>query len=505
MTVKGISESRPQLAARIKHTLLLAFVIFSLGACRNTDSSTMAATPLSLANAPASGGVAAQSSYADIVSRVAPAVVTIHSELRARAPQQFPFMDDPFFNQFFGERGGRAPQQQPQRASAIGSGVIVSPDGYIITNHHVIDGATQIKVDLSDSRTVDAKVVGSDAASDLAVLKVNASSLPVLNLGNSDNVRVGDVALAIGNPLGVGQTVTMGIISAKGRQTGLSNGSFEDFLQTDAPINQGNSGGALVNTNGELIGINSQILSRSGGSIGIGFAVPSNMARDVMEQLIKNGKVRRGQLGVGAQKVTSDIAASLGLKDTRGVLVSQVQPGSAAERAGIKQGDLITSLGGSPVSDPNSFRNAVARTQPGSPVQLTVMRGGKEQQISATLGEFTPEKSADGDQGDTGGSGNKAETTGKLGIGVQPLTPEIAQQLRLRNVTQGLVIGEVDPNSPAADAGLQQGDVIVQVNQQPVRSVAELKAAIDRAGSRPALLLINRRGTTVFVPVTPRQ
>ncbi len=500
---KDISKSKGKFAAQIKNIMLLALIIFSLAACRNATSSMAATTPPT-ANAPVAAG-AVQSSYADVVSRVAPAVVTIHSELRVRAPQQFPFMDDPSFNQFFGNPNGRAPRQQPQRESALGSGVIVSPDGYILTNYHVIDGATQIKVELNDNRTIDAKVVGSDAPSDLAVLKVNASNLPVLQLGDSDRVRVGDVALAIGDPLGVGQTVTMGIISAKGRQTGLSNGSFEDFLQTDAPINQGNSGGALINTNGELIGINSQILSRSGGSIGIGFAIPSNMARDVMEQLIKGGKVRRAQLGVVAQKVTSDIASSLGLKETRGVIVTQVQPGSAAERAGIHQGDVITSLGGTPVNDPNSFRNAVARTKPNTQIQLTVLRGGREQQISATLGEFTPEKTAADEQGTSGHSNSTNSDAGKLGIGVQPLTPEIARQLNIGGSAQGLVIGEIDPNGPAADAGLQQGDVIMQVNQQPVRSVADLKAALGRSGSRPALLLVNHHGTTIFIPVTPRQ
>ena len=296
-------------------------------------------------------------------------------------------MNDPFFREFFGERG--MPQPTPQPRTGLGSGVIVSADGYILTNHHVIDGAEQIKVDFNDNRTLNARIVGTDPPSDLALLKVDANNLPVLALGNSDNVRVGDVVLAIGNPLGVGQTVTMGIISAKGRQTGLSSGSFEDFLQTDAPINQGNSGGALVNTNSELIGINSQILSPSGGSIGIGFAIPSNMARTVMETLAKNGKVRRGQLGITVTKVTSEIAEKLGLSNQNGVVVAQVQPSSAAERAGIQENDVITAFNGTPVNDSNSFRNLVAGTAPGTEVTLTVVRGGREQQIRATLQEFT--------------------------------------------------------------------------------------------------------------------
>ncbi|MGH9969882.1 MAG: trypsin-like peptidase domain-containing protein [Pyrinomonadaceae bacterium] len=328
-----------QVLVGVSTALALFFLALSLGACNRGDSSTFRLASTSsepVANAPISNPrnstAAPGISYADVVSRVSPAVITIHSQMRVRAPEQYPFMDDPMFREFFGDRR-QAPQQPPRRREGLGSGVIVSSDGYILTNHHVVDGAEQLKVDMNDNRTLDAKVVGSDPPSDLAVLKVDATNLPVLALGDSDRVRVGDVVLAIGNPLGIGQTVTMGIISAKGRQTGLSSGSFEDFLQTDAPINQGNSGGALVSTNSELVGINSQILSPSGGSIGIGFAIPSNMARTIMETLVRNGKVRRGQLGVTVQKVTSELVEKLNLRDQRGVLVAQVQPGGAAERA----------------------------------------------------------------------------------------------------------------------------------------------------------------------------
>ena len=335
-----------------------------------------------------SGAVAAVS-YADIVNSAAPAVVTIHSQMRTRQPQQFPFMNDPFFRHFFGERNPEQPQTQPRQG--LGSGVIIDANGYIITNHHVIDGAEQIRVDLTDNRTFEARLVGSDPPSDLAVLKVEASNLPVLTLGDSDKTRVGDVVLAIGNPLGVGQTVTMGIISAKGRQTGLSNGSFEDFLQTDAPINRGNSGGALVSTNSELIGINSQILSPSGGSIGLGFAVPSNMARAVVEQLINTGRVRRGQLGIVVLRIPSEEATRLGVTQGPGVVVYQVQSGSAADRAGLRTGDVITSLNGTQINEPNTFRNMIAGIAPGSDVNLTVRRDGQERQVRATLGEFTPQ------------------------------------------------------------------------------------------------------------------
>src|SRR5690348_15974050 len=297
-------------------------------------------------------------SYADMVDHVAPAVVTIRSERRVRAPQQFPFFDDPFFRQFFGGGAPRRPQTQIQRG--LGSGVIVQADGHILTNHHVIDGAEDIKVDLFSKQTYSAKLVGSDAPSDLAVLKISAGSLPVLQPGDSDKVRVGDVSIAVGNPLGIGETVTAGIISAKGRATGTGDGSFQDFLQTDAPINQGNSGGALVNTRGELIGINSQILSPNGGNIGIGFAIPSNMARTVMNQLVGKGKVQRAMLGVGIQPLTSDLAAGLGLKDVRGILISSVTPGGPADKAGLKMGDVILKLNGKDTNDSNELRNSVA-------------------------------------------------------------------------------------------------------------------------------------------------
>jgi serine protease Do len=445
-----------------------------------------------------------QNSYADLVAKVAPAVITIRADKRVRNPQQ-PFFDDPFFRGLFGNRGPQQPQESLERA--LGSGVIVSTDGYVLTNHHVIDGAQDIKVDLNDGRTFSAKLIGSDQPSDLALLKVEASGLTFMTPGDSDKVRVGDVALAIGNPLGVGQTVTMGIISAKGRSNPLGSpgsGSFEDFLQTDAPINHGNSGGALINTLGELIGINSQIVpGAGGGNIGIGFAIPSNMARTVMDQLVKSGKVRRGQLGIVVSRVTSDLATSLGMSETKGVIVNSVRAGSAAERAGIRQGDVITAINETTVNDTNAFRNKVASNPPGTDVTLTVLRDNREQKIKATLGEFNPEAAQAENQNDD--QSNPRSGGGKLGISVEPLTPDLAEELRLKPGTQGVVVDSVDPTGPAGAAGIQRGDVIQEVNRQPVKSGDDLRAALEKNGNKPALLLINRRGDTAYLAVRPNQ
>jgi len=478
----------------MRFTSVCIIACLLLGACQHRPGSTNAGSgprELPTGSVKSSGPLL---SYADVVDRVAPAVVTIRSSRRVRAPQQFPFFDDPFFRRFFGGGFGGGGGSQVQQA--LGSGVIVRSDGHILTNHHVIDGAEEIKVDLNNKRTYSAKLVGSDAPSDLAVLKISASDLPVLQLGDSDNVRVGDVALAVGNPLGVGETVTAGIISAKGRATGLSDGSFQDFLQTDAPINQGNSGGALVNTRGELVGINSQIISPNGGNIGIGFAIPSNMAKNVMDQLIGKGSVQRGMLGVGIQQVTSELAASLGLKEVRGVAVNSVTPGGPADKAGVKPGDVIVKLNGKDVNDTNVLRNQVAATGPGNEVTLTIVRDGQQQDVRVKLGELNAETARAGQQQGGGGA-----TAGQLGLTVTQLTPDIARQLGLRNGTSGVVVEEVDPSGPAAQAGIQMGDVIQQVNRQPVRTPEDMRRALQSSNGRPPLLLINRGGQTIFVPV----
>jgi serine protease Do len=472
---------------RIAPVVLAALSLLS---CNRERIEPQRSSPPSTAPITSSGG---QQSFADIVDRVAPAVVTIRSERRVRAPQQFPFFSDPMLREFFGLGRGQAPQPRSQVQRGLGSGVVVSEDGYILTNHHVIDGAQEIKVEFAEGKTYAAQLIGSDAPSDLAVLKVSGK-FPVLPLGDSDKVRVGDVVLAVGNPLGVGQTVTSGIISAKGRQTGLSDGSFEDFLQTDAAINRGNSGGALVNTRGELIGINSQILSPTGVNIGIGFSIPSNMAREVRDQLIKRGNVRRGQLGIYPQAMTAELAAGLGLKDTKGVLVADVDPNGAAARAGVRRGDIILKINNDEVNNPNALRNRIAMTDPGTEVTLTLIREGKEQQVKVKLGELRA-ASARPEEGDEPG----AEGGGKLGIAVQPLTPEIARQLGLRSNVAGLLVRDVAPDGPAAEAGVQPGDVIVEVNRQPVRSTADLQRVLGKGG--PTVLLMNREGRTFFVTI----
>ncbi len=444
-----------------------------------------------------------RTSYADVVEKTSPAVVRIEAEGRGRqqtTTEQSPFGDD-FFRRFQGP-------QRPQVQRGLGSGVVVSADGTILTNAHVIEGADKITVLMADNKNFEAKLVGTDKPSDLAVLKIEAQNMPYLTLGNSDTVRVGDIVLAIGNPLGIGQTVTSGIISAKGRRTGLSygnaNDTFEDFLQTDAPINRGNSGGALVNLNGELIGINSQILSSpgtGGGNIGIGFSIPSNMAKSVMEQLLKDGRVRRGMLGVNIQNITDDTAKALDLKEVSGVLVSNVRAGSAGEKAGLKRGDIITAINGEKTEDSNILRNKIAGTLPGTEVKLTVIRDGANQELTAVLDEYNVEggSSPAGQQRNEGPAGQGE--SGKLGLSLQPLAPEAARQLNVPEGTEGLVVTEVDQAGAAAEAGIARGDVIMEINRQPVKTVEAVQSALSSAGDKPVLLLIARGGQVIFLTV----
>ena len=496
---------------RVRRTAiaLAAAAVLVGGAAWYSDSvhaqaaaSKAATAPPAIAHAIAGG----RDSYADIVNVVAPAVVTIRVESKAKVMPAGYGPGDDMLRRFFGDpfdQEPRAPETpampRTPRQRGLGSGVVISRDGYILTNNHVIDGADSITVEFADGRTLNATVTGTDKPSDVALLKVKGDGFPALALGNSDAVKVGDVVLAIGNPLGVGQTVTMGIISAKGRATGTGDGGYEDFLQTDAPINHGNSGGALVNTKGELVGINSQILSNSGENIGIGFAIPANMARNVADQLRKDGKVRRSRLGVTIQPVTSDMAASLGLKEAGGVIIAAVESGSAAERAGLKQGDVIEAFNGQPVKDLNALRNRVADSAPGSNATVTIVRDGAMRDVPVTLREAAASE--------TPGTGERdSATTGDplaLGLSVAPLTSELAGRLNMPKDARGVVVQAVNPDGRAAEAGLRPGDVIQQVNRQQVQTVDELWLAVRRNPDKPALLLVSRDGRGLFVTVRP--
>jgi serine protease Do len=495
-----------QRTARAGMAIVAALLLITGVAWRGTAADQKAVASAATVTTPIAHAIAGgRDSYADIVDVVSPAVVTIRAEGKAKmSPTDFQGPDDDFLRRFFGEqfdRGGpRTPRGRNPRQRALGSGVVVTTDGYILTNFHVVDGADEVNVDFSDGRTLAAKLVGSDKPSDLAVLKVSGSDFKAVAFGDSDAVRVGDVVLALGNPLNIGQTVTMGIISGKGRSTSVGDGSYEDFLQTDAPINHGNSGGALVSTKGELVGINSQILSESGGNIGIGFAIPANMAKSVMEQLRTKGKVTRAQLGVTVQQVNSEMAENLGLKKTGGAIISSVTAGSAADRAGLKQGDVIESFNGQPLHDFNSLRNRVAEAGPGSTAELVIVRDGAEKKVSVQLDEANPEKLArNGGSAEPEGTDDKAA----LGVSVAPLTPELAERFRAPKDAQGLLVRSVNPDGRAASAGIQEGDIIQSVNRQSVKTVEDLRSVLKGSGSKPVLVLINRQGNNVFVTVKP--
>lgn len=479
--------------------LLIAGAVWRGSAAERSGPATQTVAAQATAPALSPSAAGRRDSYADIVKVVAPAVVTVRAERQAKiAPTGFDGDDQDLFQRFFGpqfERGPRMPRKFRHRA--LGSGVVVTSDGHILTNNHVVDSGGDIHVEFADGRSFKARPIGTDKPTDLALLKIDASNLPAVAFGDSDAVQVGDVVLALGNPLGIGQTVTMGIVSAKGRSTSRGDGSYEDFLQTDAPINHGNSGGALVNMKGELIGINSQIVSPSDGNVGIGFAIPANMAQRVMTDLRKEGRVRRAQLGVTVQPVTSDLAESLGLKEVGGAIVSSVTAGSAAERAGVKRGDVIKAFNGQPVHDFNSLRNRVADAAPGSAASVGIIRDGHEQTLTVTLDEAASSRAARAI--DSTGDDDKAV----LGIAVAPLTPELARRSGLPRDARGLLVQDVDADGRAADAGIQPGDLIIEVNRQPVQTVEELRSAVCRTTDRPTLLLVNRNGRDLFVTVRP--
>ena len=432
--------------------------------------------------------------FSAILKPALPAVVSITSSRVVNVPQS-PFFSDPFFQQFFGGMMPNGPQQERERG--LGSGVIVSSDGYILTNNHVVEKSSDIRVMLADKRQFPGKVVGTDPQTDIAVVKIAATGLPTITMGDSSTLQVGDYAFAIGNPFGVGETATMGIISATGRN-GLDIEDYEDFIQTDASINPGNSGGPLLNARGEMIGINTAILSgNSGGNQGIGFAIPVNMAKYVMNEILKNGKVIRGYIGIGIQEVTASLAQSFKVPAEKGALVGSVAVDSPGAKAGLKRGDVITELNGKPVTGPNELRLEIGTMAPGTTVHLKVMRNGEAQDISLTLGESPSAKNAGN------GSGSLAESSPMRGVQVQELTDDVRQQLGLNADVKGVVISGVPAGSPAEDAGLQRGDVIEQINRQPVNSVSDYQRIIEQAGKQALVLLVDRGANTTFVVVQP--
>jgi serine protease Do len=448
------------------------------------------------------------SQLSDALSEVAgvatPSVVNI-STTRVVKQQGggFDLFDDPFFRRFFGDQFPHPNVPREHTEQSLGSGVIVSEDGFIVTNNHVIEQAQEIKVLLTNKRDYKAKLIGADPKTDIAVIKIDATGLPALAWGDSNKLRVGEIAFAIGNPFGLNSTVTMGVISAVGRaNVGIAD--YEDFIQTDAAINPGNSGGALLNARGELIGINTAIVSRSGGYQGIGFAVPSSMAKQVMESLIKYKKVVRGWLGVSIQEVTADLAEEFGVKDLKGALVSGVMKGSPAEKAGIKQGDVILIYNGKDVDDTGHLRNMVSQTPIGTQVKIKLLRKRKEIEITATIAEL-PKKMAEA-AGDDEEDAATEEGNALAGVTVRDVTPELAQRFGLGDeAAEGVVVVRIDPGSPAYAGGVRTGDLLLQVNQKDIASLDDFKKATAGLKKKDrVLLLIRRKGEELFLTIRPQ-
>jgi serine protease Do len=432
---------------------------------------------------------------AEVAASVKPAVVNISSTKTIKTSGiQSPFSGDPFFRRFFGDDFGHSGRPREHKQAALGSGVIVDKDGYILTNNHVINDADEIKVKLSDKREFKGKVIGSDPKTDLAVIKIDSNHLPVIKLGDSEKLKVGETVIAIGNPFGLNQTVTSGIVSATGRaNVGIAD--YEDFIQTDAAINPGNSGGALVNVRGELVGINTAIFSTSGGYQGIGFAIPSSMARAVMDNLIKNGKVVRGWLGVSIQPVTPELAKQFEIKDDKGALVGDVVEDSPAEKAGLQRGDVIVKYDGHEVSDPSDLRNSVAGTAPGKKVTLSVIRDGKEQKVDVVVAELP-----------AGRQKLQGEFENLLkGVMVQDLTPELKKSLDIPKRIDGVVVTDIEAGSSAAGVLIAK-DVIIEVNRKRTQSMKDYEAVASRIkAGQNILLLVYRNGAVIYVSLSAQQ
>ncbi len=434
---------------------------------------------------------ASLSEVADVVS---PSVVNI-STTRTVSMGNNPFgelFNDPFFRRFFGDGFRPYGPKRKYKSSALGSGVIVSDDGYILTNNHVVKDADEIKVFLSDRREFKGKVIGTDPKTDLAVIKIDAQDLPAIKIGESDDLKVGEVVIAIGNPFGLNQTITMGIVSAVGRSN-VGIADYEDFIQTDAAINPGNSGGALVNTRGELVGINTAIFSTSGGYMGIGFAIPSDMAKAVMQSIVKYGKVIRGWLGVTIQRLTPELAESFDIKEDKGALVTDVVKDSPADKAGFRRGDLIIEFDGKDVADETALRNMVANTPPGKTVQVRIVREGRERILTVTLGEY-PE---------TAMAGRAHYSNVMSGVYVQELTPELRASLDIPGKVEGVLVSNVDEESPAHGV-LRRNDVIQEINRKAIKGLDDYREVVSKIGPDDGvLLLVYRAGGYIYVTIRP--
>jgi serine protease Do len=434
--------------------------------------------------------------FRSVARQAVPAVVfvTVEKTVESRNPTAFnnPFegFGEDFLERFFGRRFSEG-QQPRERQQGAGSGFIISPDGQILTNYHVVGDADRVTVKLNDGREFTAKTIGTDEPSDIAVIKIEAKDLPVLRLGDSDAMEVGDWVIAAGNPFGLTESITVGVISAKGRSR-LGIADFEDFIQTDAAINPGNSGGPLINLQGEAIGVNTAIASRSGGYMGIGFAIPSNMVKAVKDQLVTNGKVVRGYLGVRIQELTRALAQSMHLDTVEGVLVADVSKGSPAAKAGLKRGDVILAFNGRSMTDPGQLRNTVAMSAPGTKVPLQILRDNKKREVTVELGELPREQTA-------ARAGEETLAPARLGFNVQNLTPDIARQLGYDD-TKGVVVTQIDPRSEAYQAGVRRGMVIREVNHQEVNNLQDFQEAVQKAEQEKQLLmLVESQQATLYV------
>lgn len=476
--------------------LLRTGVLHVTGYSRATSHVTV---QVAKSNSPVSLGNFANG-FSSVIDPDLPKVVNISSTKVVKQPSTPNFFSDPFFRQFFGGQPG--PQQpQTQREYSLGSGVIINGDGYILTNNHVVSGASDVEVFTQNRRKFRAKVVGTDERTDIAVLKIDASGLPAFTLGDSTQLKVGDVIFAIGDPFGIGETATMGIVSATGRALGGSIEHYENFIQTDAAINPGNSGGAMIDLRGDLVGINTAIISGGGGgNEGIGFAIPINMARHVMDQIVAHGKVIRGYLGVTIQNVDPDMAKAFGLNQGGGALVANVGPDGPAAKAGVKRGDVILALNGKDVADASDLSLRISEMAPGNTAQLKIFRTGHTQLIGVQLGTYpqtaTPGAPIPGSGGAAGGA--------LPGVTVQNLTNGLADQLGLPPGSKGVVVTAVDPTSPAAMAGVQRGDVILQVDHLPVQDMRDYNKALAGKANQPVLLLVSRGGESSYIVIQPQ-